>query len=229
MRKEDLKTARETRGWSQKEAAARLGVAQSYLSMLENGERQLTPSLRRKVARLYDLPTFLPLPRQPVKPADPQTLAEQFAALGYPGFAYLRSRHWRRNPAEVLLAALAQDDLEARLTETLPWLMFKYWNMDTAWLVQQAKLRDLQNRLGFVVTLARRVVEKENLSNDPRVQALAELEQTLERSRLDHEDTLCKASLSRAERDRLREKRPEDAVRWHLLTDWRPEALRYAR
>jgi transcriptional regulator with XRE-family HTH domain len=220
---------RETRGWSQKKAAARLGVAQSYLSMLENGERQLTPSLRRKVARLYDLPTFLPLPGQPVKPADPQTLAEQFAALGYPGFAYLQGRHWRRNPAEVLLAALAQDDLEARLTETLPWLMFKYWKMDTAWLVHQAKLRDLQNRLGFVVTLARRVVERENLPNDPRVQALAELEQTLERSRLDHEDTFCKASLSPAERAWLRENRPEDALRWHLLTDWRLEALRYAR
>src|SRR5204862_2965596 len=45
-------------------------------------------------------------------------------ALGYPGFTHLRPRRWAlKNPAEVLLAALAQDDLEPRLVEALPWLL----------------------------------------------------------------------------------------------------------
>ncbi len=37
------------------------------------------------------------------------TLARDLAGFGYPGFAYLRPRHWTpKNPGEVLLSALAQ-------------------------------------------------------------------------------------------------------------------------
>ena len=58
---------------------------------------------------------------------------------------------WRKNPGEVLLTALAQPDLESRLTEALPWLMLKYPKLDTKWVVSQARLFGLSNRLGFVV------------------------------------------------------------------------------
>jgi len=126
-----------------------------------------------------------------------------------------------------LLTALAQDDLEARLFEALPWLLLKYWEMDRSWLVEQAKLHDLQNRLGFVVTLARKAGERATATYPSRDAALVSLESALRRSLLAREETLCQARLSEAECVWLREHGPTEAKQWNLLTDWRLEALRY--
>ncbi len=223
--RQDLKQRRRERGWSQEEAAVRLGLSQSYVSMLERGNRPLSPRLARKVALVYGLPTALPVSEP--KPTDNQTLAEALARLEYPGFAYLRTRRQRKNPAEVLLVALATNDLEARVTEALPWLLLQYADrLDTRWLLEQARLHTLQNRLGFVVSLARQVAEAAPQYRD-RVPALARLEQNLQKSRLANEDTLCQAHLSAARRRWLQENRTPEAAYWNLLTDWRPEALRY--
>lgn len=216
-----LKLARQRGGWTQQTAARRLGVSQPYLAMLEAGKRRLTLSLAQKLHRVYGLaPTVLP-PTAPLtgqRSPDNQALAEELAKLGYPGFAYLRPRRPAKNPAEVLLLALAQDDLEPRLTAALPWLLLCYGDtLDRKWLVEQVKLRDLQNRLGFVVSLARRKAE-----NNPRFKnqaaALAELEQQLERSRLAREDTLCEAPCQR----------PSAAGWFRTDPRRRPEHLRYA-
>src|SRR5438552_17211323 len=105
-------------------------------------------------ARVYDLaPTAVPRsPRKLDRRANAATLARDLAGLGYPGLAYLRSRNRRpKNPGEVLLTALAQHDLEPRLVEALPWLVLRYWTLDWTWVVREAKMYDLQNRLGFVV------------------------------------------------------------------------------
>lgn len=229
MRSHDLRTARTARGWSQAEAAARLGVSQPYLAMLESGKRPLTAQLARKAMHLFRLPpTVLPPSDSPLERAqvDAHALANDLAVLGYPGFAYLRPRGWRRrNPGEVLLSALAQQDLEARLVEALPWLLLRYWDLDQRWLVQQARLHNLQNRLGFVVSLARRVAERSQ--DESRVQALRRLEVELEQSRLAHENTLGKALLTERERQWLMENRPEEARRWNVLTDWSADTLRY--
>jgi transcriptional regulator with XRE-family HTH domain len=132
-----FKQARKRAGWSQQKAAADLGVSQSYLSMLENGERPFHPAVARRMVHVYKLsPVSLP-PSQECwapKSVDPEQLAGDLAGLGYPGFAYLRKRRFEKNPSEVLLTALAQEDLEARLFEALPWLVLKYWNMDRNWL-----------------------------------------------------------------------------------------------
>lgn len=157
---------------------------------------------------------------------DPESLARDLAVLGYPGFAYLRpAKRKPENPGVVLLTALAQDDLEARLVEALPWLLLRHWNADREWLVREAKLRDLQNRLGFVVSLARRLAER--AQEGRRTRALRELEAELERSRLARLDTLCRASLSERERQWLMENQPRDARHWNVLTDWTPDTLRY--
>ena len=230
MRLLDLRSGRQQRRWSQKQAAARLGLSQPYLSMLETGKRQLPARLARKVTRVYCLPpTALP-PSQPTfAPAttDPRALAEQLAALGYPGLAYLGARRRRKNPGEVLLTALAQPNLEPRLVEALPWLLLHHWDADADWLVSQAKLYDLQNRLGFVVCLAARVSRRATPPDASRDRALGELEVRLACSRLAREDTLCQASLSEAERQWLRQNRSEEAKDWNLLTDWRAEVVRY--
>ena len=213
---EQLKRAREDRGWSQQQAADRLGVTQAYLSMLERGRRSPAP-LAHKLMQVYGLPpTVLPL-GEVRENSSPDFLAYELASLGYPGFAHFRGRARRLNPASFLLTALAQQKLEARVAEGLPWVVVRYPDMNREWLVREARARNLQNRLGFVVTLGRRAAGRDDLQS---------LEQTLADSKLAKEDSFCK-ELSEPERRWLREYRSEEAKQWHLLSDLRPDALRH--
>ncbi|HVP53171.1 MAG TPA: helix-turn-helix transcriptional regulator [Terriglobales bacterium] len=228
MRGQEFRVARKQRGWTQMKTAQRLGISQPYLALVENGKRELGPKLTEKAVKVLKLrPTVLPLREKTPGKVNPQSLARQFASLGYPGFAYLRATR-KRNPAEVLLTALAQNDLESRLTEALPWLLLHYADMSPEWLVEQARLHNLSNRLGFVVTLAKGAAARRGDTTSMRHQALDRLEAQLRESRLDKEDTLCQSTLSQREREWLKETRPAEAAYWHLLTDWRPEHLQYA-
>lgn len=223
-----LKSGREQKGWSQEYAASRLGVSQPYLSMLERDERRMPEHLARKAASLYGLSAaVLPttLTWDSVRPTSEDTLALDLAALGYPGLLYLKPKR-KRNPAEVLLSALNIGDLDVRLIEALPWVLLKFPDLDWQWLVAAAKLNDLQNRLGFVTGVARRLAE---MSGDRDTAALlGRQEVALERSRLMREDTLCHDSMTESERQWLRENRPEAAKYWELLTDMSPEHLSHA-
>jgi hypothetical protein len=143
-------------------------------------------------------------------------------SLGYPGFAYLRGPV-RLNPVEVLMEALDSDDLDLRVTEALAWLPLAYPHLDWDWLTANAKLRDRQNRLGFVVELARQAAAREGRSQ--LEEKLANRIAKLESSRLVKEDTLCKESMTRAERAWLREHRSKSAEHWNLLTDLTVEQL----
>jgi transcriptional regulator with XRE-family HTH domain len=226
MNAQELKSARKERGWTQVKTAERLGVSQPYVALLEDGQRMVGPKLARKVVKALRLPpTLLPLPEKLAK-GHSQNLPQHLSVLGYPGFAYLRGAQ-KRNPAEVLVTALAQDDLESRVTEALPWLLLRYPEMNRDWLLQQARLHNLSNRLGFVVALAKAVANVAGTTSMHHA-PLNELEARLKESRLDREDTLCQSLLSQREREWLRETRPPEAAYWHLLTDWRPEHLQYA-
>jgi transcriptional regulator with XRE-family HTH domain len=229
MNGQHLKAARRARGWTQVQAAARLGLSQSYWSMLEDGQRRLDADLARKASKLLGLPpTFLPLPDSlRSSQVDLQTLTEQLASLGYPGFTHFRTQQRLRNPAEVLLCALMQKNLEPRQAEALPWLVMRYPDMDSDWMATNAKLHDLQNRLGFVVALAKCVDERLDGPTAQRVRTQGQLVSALEQSRLVREDTLCQESLNEVERRWLRENRGDLAKHWNLLTGWTPEALRY--
>lgn len=230
MSGQELRTGREKRGWTQTKAAERLGVSQPYLALLEGGWRSVPRKFATRAVRVLNLsPASLPTNSQvlPLR-VDADKLARQLASLGYPGFAYMRAG-WRRNPAEVLLSALAQPNLEPRLTEALPWVLLLYAaQVDRNWLVQQARLHKLSNRLGYVVHLAKRVLETRGDRESPTCRVLDSVENELRTSRLDMEDTLCQSTLSQTERDWLRETRPAEAQYWHLLTDWRAEHLQYA-
>jgi transcriptional regulator with XRE-family HTH domain len=153
-------------------------------------------------------------------------LARDLGRLGYPGFAYMRGG-WLKNPGEVLLTALAQQNLDSRLAEALPWLVLHYSDVDSDWLVTQARLLNLTNRLGFVVDLARRVLERSNETNSPRYQGLTHLAETLRSGRLAIEDTFDQESLTETERNWLRANRPPEAQFWNLLTNWQAEFLQY--
>ena len=219
-----LRTARNGLGWTQAMLAARLGVSQGYVALLEQGQRQPSDALRRRLARVLDLPaTSLPaVARRSTAHAD--TLATEFADLGYPGFSHLRRGRPRRNPAAVLLDALATEGLDPRTAEVLPWLLLTFPELDWEWLVPQAKQRDLQNRLGYVVSLARGVADLQGLE---QASALEAREALLERSRLVREDVFGRSSLTEAERRWLRSNRPPAAAHWNVLSDLRPEHLVY--
>jgi transcriptional regulator with XRE-family HTH domain len=224
-----LKHVREQNGWTQLEIARRMGVSQPYWALLESGKRNVPERLARKAVRVLGLsPTQLPasVPQQGRVTGD--ELVRALAGLGYPGFAYVRSG-WRRNPAEVLLLALQQDELESRVTEALPWLLLRFPDMDAKWLASTARLLNVPNRVGFVADLARRVAERTDGRDSERVRKLGELVSELDNSRLAREDTLCQASLSQAEREWLKYNRPNEARYWNLLTNWQPEHLQYAR
>lgn len=98
-----------------------------------------------------------------VQPVDADTLASDLASPGYPGFAYLKSKS-RKNPGQVLLSALRANYLESRSGEALPWLVLNYPNLDWPTLINAAKAKDLQNKLGFVTCLARKVAERKTRS-----------------------------------------------------------------
>jgi len=227
MSSKDLRTARKALKWSQKRAALRLGVSQPYLSLLEKGKRPMPEELVKKAVTTFRLSvTKLPLPEKP----EPRRVdfAKQLAALGYPGFAYMR-RGWRRNPAEVLLEALGHGNLEARVVEALPWLLLQYSDMNREWLITHARLRNLSNRLGFVVTLAMKVLERRGETSNAPYRDLHALETELQQSRLDRDDEVFgQTSVSPRELEWLRQNRVREAEYWHLLTDWRPEYLQYA-
>jgi transcriptional regulator with XRE-family HTH domain len=204
--------------------AERLGVTQAYVSMLEQGRRTVPPELQPDVVRVYGLgPTALPVERES-RPLTNAEVVAALASLGYEPFGYVRRRR-RRNPAELLLGALRQQDLESRAAEALPWLVFTYPDLDWEWLQREAKLADVQNRLGFVVTLARQFAEQKN--DATLATQLRARERELEHSRLAREDTLAHDSFTQAERRWLREHRSPEAAHWNLLTGHRAELLRY--
>ena len=222
-----LQAARRSLGWSQKRAARQLGVTQAYLSMLERGHRLPPRELAKRLVEVYSLsPAWLPLPAGEWHPAEVtnQEIAEQLARLGYPGLG-VRRRGGPKNPAEVLLTALSAAELDRRLLQGLPWLFLRYPEMETAWLLDRAKRLDLQNRLGFIVSLARELREARG---EPVPQNLAELEAALDRSRLARFGTLCESSMSEDEGRWLFAHRSEQARRWSLLTDLEAEELPYA-
>lgn len=228
MTGKDLKFGREQKGWTQEEAAARLSVSQPYLSLLEKGMRRVPERLARKAASAFGLSAAtLPVETswESVQPKDANTLAMDLAALGYPGFAYLKLKR-KKNPGEVLLSALSAKCLESRVAEALPWLLLQYPELDWDSLIRAAKERDLQNRLGLVTCVARRVAEKRGENN--KAELLRKQERVLERSRLFLEDTLCNNSLTQAEKRWLETNRPDDAKHWRVLTDLSPEHLSYA-
>jgi transcriptional regulator with XRE-family HTH domain len=202
-------------------AARKLGVTQAYLSMVEGGSRAVSDDLNRRALRVFDLPpTLVPFDGDLLS-ASGDGLKAALGILGYPGFAYLKSKR-RLNPAQVLFTALDQSDLDARTVEGLPWLAFAYPEMDWLWLTEKAKLRDRQNRLGFVVTLASELAEQHNRC---RAKPLTEVIEVLDRSRLAGEGTLCHDSMTNAERTWLREHRSQEAAYWNLLTDLRADQL----
>src|SRR5262245_5962171 len=197
----ELRDARVTRKWNQADLAKRLSVSQAYVSLLESSRRPIPDRLVRKLVSMLGLPaSTLPVSSESA-PLRAEDAARALGALGYTGFAHLR--HSRKvNPAELLVRTLRSQNVEARLVEALPWLLVNHPNLDWHWLLREAKVNDLQNRLGFVVTLARELAERRGKSDAAEV--LRHWERVLENSRLAKEDAFAQDGLTDAERAWLR-------------------------
>lgn len=211
----DVLKARKAQRVTQHGLAQRLGVSQAYVSFLEKGRRPVTLRLAKRLAReLVMSPDTLPL--NPTEASlTPDRAAPALGRLGYPGFAYLKNGHLL-NPAEMLIRTLRAKNLDSRLLEALPWVVVTYPNLNWSWLFYEARANALQNRLGFVVTMA-----KELATSKGDLQTAATLdhwEKALEDSRLLREDGL-RESLTDAERRWLRKNRSEAAGKWNVLSN----------
>jgi len=190
-----------------------LGVSQPYLSLLEKGERSLTKDLRNRLNTVR---------RERSHPGIEDRLRAQLSALGYSGFAHLAPARTAASPGAALLSALSAPDLDARVSEALFWLARQYSDqLDWPWLVRQAKLRNLQNRLGFLLATA---LELED-SRPPVPAAMRRAKEELEDARLLAEATFCWDSMPAPTRKWVRENRPPLAAHWNILSLLAPEKL----
>ena len=205
----DLLQWRKRNGLTQVNAASLLGVSQPYLSLLEKGARPLTATLRdrMKVAR-----------GKAEGGTSDDRFRAQLSALGSPGFAHVAKSRPKPRAADFLMAVLARPDADARVAEALPWIVDVHQNqLDFAWLLRQAKLQNLQNRLGFLLQIA-------GVDTPDGLLAVRELE----RARLLQEDTLCWDSMPAATREWMRANRTPLAEHWNVLTRLRAEDVHNA-
>lgn len=217
-----VRQARRARGWTQANLAGRLGVSQPYVSLLESNRRSVPRRLASRLVPVLGLPaTELPV-RPTTTPLPSGMVASALGTLGYQGFAHLAPKP-ALNPAELLVRALRRRSVEARVVEALPWLLIRYPNVNWQWLVPYSKQHDLQNRLGFVVTLARELAERRD--DAVTANALRRWERVLEESRLQKEDSFAGEALTETERRWLQTNRSAEAAQWNLLSNVGAETL----
>jgi transcriptional regulator with XRE-family HTH domain len=208
-----LEEVRKRRGISQVEAAKLLGLSQPMFSHMETGRRNVSAEVARRAVDLFGAdPTVLPLSVE--ERHGEEELATELGTLGYPGFAHFTGT--LRNPAEVLFDALDRSDLDVRVTEGLPWLVLQFSRLDWTWLVRELKLRNRQNRLGFVVSLAAGMARRLDLADV--VQSLEAVLRELEDARLAKADTLCQESWPVSRKKHVRSVRSRLAAHWDLDT-----------
>jgi len=112
------------------------------------------------------------------------------------------------------------------VVEALPWVARCYspeidWNC----FVRQVKLRDLQNRAGFVLELALALPNH----GRPTPLSMRTAKEDLEKARLLNETTLCWDSMPEATRRWVRENRTAEARHWNVAARLRVEDLVHAQ
>lgn len=219
-----VRAARTSRGWNQQYLAKKVSVSQGYVSLLERNRRPVPRRLAAKLASVLEM-SATTLPLGETTPLKQDHVPSVLGTLGYPGFEYLRTRQ-RLNPAEVLFRTLQSDDVDGRVVEALPWLVMRYHDLNWDWLVPLAKQHDLQNRLGFVVSAAKRLAE--NRGDVVATTVLGKWELVLEHSRLQKQDTFSRRTMTESEKKWLQVHGSPNAKRWNLLSSLSTEMFHHA-
>jgi len=226
MTGQSLQSFRKQRGWNQHEVARRLGISQTLVSLWEHGERQVPVERLRQLHQLGMELNPVELPIQNKVRVPEVDYAQELSNLGYPGFAHFQSGEPSWNPAELLVNAVSQKNLDRRVAEALPWLVLRYSEMDWVWVLREVKLRSLQNRLGFTLALARELAVQKHA--EEVAARLEQQEESLRESLLAKEDTYCHEGMTQAERKWLRTKRSPEASAWNVLSDLQARYLTHA-
>ena len=187
----------------------------------------MTEKIARRAARVFDLPPNAALPLKASFDVAGKKIGErlvsQIAVLGYPKFSHLK-KNGKINSAEVLTTALKISDLDSRTVEALPWLVYNFAEkLNWSKIVRQAKLSDAQNRLGFLLSLARRAAEK--TGDEKKEEIFRELLAALEDARLLREDAFNRGSLTETEKTWLEKNRSDEAKHWRVLSDLSADQL----
>ena len=150
-------------------------------------------------------------------------------ALGYPPFMNLFTEmeaEYQHDAGIVLMAALSCEKLDDRVVEALPWVVLRFETLDWAWLVAEARRRQVQNRLGFVVGMALKVAAEGRVTTMERLTRLSALEEELFECRLEKED-LKWVAVAPAQRKARTERRSRDAKQWGLFSEMQVDDLAY--
>jgi transcriptional regulator with XRE-family HTH domain len=217
MRGAEFRAWRKTAGKTQTDAAKAVGVKQPFVCAVEKDLRPVTPALKNWLYSVCPEAFWQELPSASRTPPSSERLKELLGHLGYPGFRYLASGRGNVDPLEFVLDALRTEDLDQRVTDALPWVLVHRADLDCHRLTDEARLLNLQNRLGFLLEVTVEAARK--LHSDETVARLEPWLVRLREARLFKEDTLCKSSLTQIERKRLRRSRPKAARFWRLFTD----------
>lgn len=169
-------------------------MSQAYVSQVEAGARPISRKLAARLARLPDLPPGIVPPGHADLDAADADFAADLTALGYPGFAdraaapmldfeagdtnTKSARETRRastlaptplprNPAAVIVAILSRRQVAPSVMAAIPWVLVTHADLDAPWLVDQARRRNLQNRLGFLTDLALDVARNRDARSGP--------------------------------------------------------------
>ena len=214
---------------SQAALAQALGVTQAYVSQLESGARPVSRKLAARLAALPDVralpPTVFPTEARGFDEADADFAAD-LAALGYPAFEP-RDGHAPRNPAAVIISILRRRHVAPAVTAAIPWVLLRFRDLDARWLIDRARLDNLQNRLGFLTDLALALARPRTAAgrfDGAHLERLESLRAALDDSRLVKEDTLAR-ELTSTERQFFQENRSDTARYWNLLTGLTKDTL----
>jgi hypothetical protein len=133
---------------------------------------------------------------------------------------------YQHDAGVVLMAALSCEKLDDRVVEALPWVVLRFEMLDWAWLVAEARRRQVQNRLGFVVGMALKVAAEGRVTTMERLTRLSALEEELFECRLEKED-LKWVAVAPAQRAARKERRSRDAKQWGLFSEMQVDDLAY--
>jgi transcriptional regulator with XRE-family HTH domain len=216
----NLQSFRLEQGWNQQELARRLRVSQTLVSLWEQGQRAVPAKRFVQLKKLGMKMSATTLPMRDLAKQKRVDYTQELSNLGYPGFAHFKTGEPNWNPAQLLVQALSERSLDRRVAEALPWLAMRYSEMDWNWVQREAKLRNLQNRLGFTLALGKKLADRKQ--DTESATRLEKQEQSLQDSLLAKEDTYCYDSMTLVERKWLLANRSQDAAAWHVLSDLDP-------